>query len=113
MMQIWIYCSLLSDHFAVSDNDQHNHRRLADSTALALGLSGLILAIILVVAWYGYFRRIYVHPTNAADSAAATRSGLFPGADEIPRNRTHTMNSDEGVGIGGEAVRPLSPESVA
>ena len=90
----------MSHHLAISDDD--HHRRLEDSTALSLGLSGLILAD---RPSGGVVRLL---PQNLRPSYNSI--GLFPAADEIPRNPTQTMSSDEGAG--GEAARPLSPESV-
>ena len=81
-----------SDPFSVSFGtisstpiyNAHVHRRLANSAALGLGLTGLFLAIGLTVAWYGYFRAI-VNP-NA-------RSGF--GQDPLRRNRGSHVSSNQ------------------
>ena len=62
----------------------HAHRRLANTTALGLGLTGLFLAIGLIVAWYGYFRSI-VNPD--------ARSGF--GRDPLRRNRGSHLSSNQ------------------
>ena len=62
----------------------HAHRRLANSAALGLGLTGLFLAIGLTVAWYGYFRAI-VNP--------GARSGF--GTDPLRRNRGSNLGSNQ------------------
>ena len=62
----------------------HAHRRLANTAALGLGLTGLFLAIGLVVAWYGYFRSI-VNPD--------ARSGF--GRDPLRRNRGSHLSSNQ------------------
>ena len=83
-----------SDPFSVSFGtisskpiyNAHVHRRLANSAALGLGLTGLFLAIGLTAAWYGYFRAI-VNPD--------ARSGF--GRDPLRRNRgSHVSSNQQG-----------------